>query len=27
SILTEFERTELSRLLNKFVCGIDNIEI
>ncbi|HEV0161456.1 TPA: MarR family transcriptional regulator [Streptococcus pneumoniae] len=27
SILTEFERTELSRLLNKLVLGIENIEI
>ncbi|HEW5920541.1 TPA: MarR family transcriptional regulator, partial [Streptococcus pneumoniae] len=24
---TEFERTELSRLLNKLVLGIENIEI
>ena len=27
SILTESERTELSRLLNKLVLGIENIEI
>ena len=27
SILTEFERIELSRLLNKLVLGIGNIEI
>ena len=27
SILTEFERTELSRLVNKLVLGIENIEI
>ena len=27
SILTESERTELSRLLNKLVSGIENIEI
>ena len=26
-ILTESERTELSRLLNKLVLGIENIEI
>lgn len=27
SILTESEKTELSRLLNKLVLGIENIEI
>ena len=27
SILTESERTELSRLVNKLVLGIENIEI
>ena len=27
SILTEYERTELSRLVNKLVLGIENIEI
>ena len=27
SIFTESERTELSRLLNKLVLGIENIEI
>ena len=27
SILTESERTELSRLVNKLILGIENIEI